>query len=108
MTARKQVDGWRDVLTATGRGRVLARVQQQQSANANELRQTNFPKGHNMKTGRIVVYQRADRQWGFRVVAANGEIVAQSEGYKGGKRAAVRGARAVVSAIASAVPVIGA
>ena len=65
-------------------------------------------KGETMKTGRIVVYQREDKQWGFRVVAANGEIVAQSEGYKGGKRAAVKGARAVIAAIASAVPIIGA
>lgn len=56
-----------------------------------------------MKTGKIEVFKRADKQWGFRVVAANGEVVAQSEGYKGGKKAAERGARATVNAIVSAV-----
>ncbi len=61
-----------------------------------------------MKTGKIEVYKRADRQWGFRVVAANGEVVAQSEGYKNGKKAAERGARAVITAIVSAVPVVDA
>ncbi len=61
-----------------------------------------------MKTGKIEVYKRADGQWGFRVIAANGEIVAQSEGYKGGLKAAAKGARAVVNAIVSAVPVVDA
>lgn len=50
---------------------------------------------------RIKVYRDKRGQWRFRVVAANGEIVAQSEAYTR-KHGAVRGARRLKAVIAAA------
>lgn len=53
------------------------------------------------KTAKIEVTEGENGQGYWRVRAANGEIVAQSEGYKGGVKAARKGAKALLSAVAS-------
>lgn len=55
-----------------------------------------------MKTARIEVVAGKKAGLAFwRVVAANGEILAHSEDYAGGIPAAKKGARALVAAVAS-------
>ena len=51
----------------------------------------------------VELYQGADKAWYFRIKAANGLIVAQSEGYKD-KRNAVKGIEAVAKAFAPPEP----
>lgn len=45
------------------------------------------------------VYKGADKQWYWHVKAKNGEIIAQSEGYKT-KQAAQKGIKALIKALA--------
>ncbi len=99
----KQVDGWRDVLTATGRGWVLSKLRDcNPRAYENFLKQAGqIKKGRPTKAAKIEVYEGADKNGYWRVKSANGEIVAQSEGYKDGVKGATKGAKALLAAIAS-------
>lgn len=54
-----------------------------------------------MKRAKIELVVGENGHGYFRVVAANGEIVAQSEGYSGGIKAARKGAKALIAAVAS-------
>lgn len=44
-------------------------------------------------TSHYELFQDDDQKWRWRLRAGNGEIVATSEAYEGGKKAAERGAR---------------
>lgn len=100
MSKRKQVNGWRDVLTATGRGRVLARVQQ-----ANELFQADLLKGQNMKTKKAVVIEvfPSGDAINFRVRSPNGKLFGHdyNDRTKGHQ-----GAKALVEAIRGEVHIV--
>jgi len=54
-----------------------------------------------MASPRIVVFRDRRRRWRFRVVAANGEICAQSQAYTR-KRSAIRAARRLPTIVAAA------
>ena len=48
-----------------------------------------------MAQGKIVLYKDTVGEWRFRIIAANGEIVAASQGYKN-KASCLKGVDAVV------------
>lgn len=97
MSARKQVDGWRDVLTATGRGRVLARIQEQG--------QVNLMKGQTMKAKKAVVIEvfPSGDAVNFRVRSPNGKLFGHDYN---DQTKAHQGAKALVEAIRGEVHIV--